>query len=117
MATRKETIEPILDAIRGATVRRMFGEYAIYLDGKVLGFICDDTLFLKNLPEAQDLLADAELGEAYPGSKLYIIADPWLDEPDVLARAACAIADALPPPKPKSKKRQRCMNEPLDHPP
>ena len=53
MATRKETIPPILDAIPGSTVRPMFGEYAIYLDGKVLGFICDDTLLLKNLAPAQ----------------------------------------------------------------
>lgn len=104
MATRKDTIPPILDAIPGAAVRPMFGEYAIYLQGKVLGFICDDTLFLKDLPAARALLPGAELGEAYPGSKLYIIAQPWLDEPEVLAAAARAIADALPAPKPKKPK-------------
>jgi TfoX/Sxy family transcriptional regulator of competence genes len=104
MSTRKDTIPPILDAIPGASVRPMFGEYAIYLEGKVLGFICDDTLFLKNLPQARALLPNAELGEAYPGSKAYIVADPWLDEPEVLAAAARAIADALPAPKPKKPK-------------
>lgn len=83
----------------------MFGEYAIYLQDKVIGFICDDTLFLKNLPEARALLPNAELGEAYPGSKAYIVADPWLDEPEILAHAARALADALPTPKPKTPKR------------
>lgn len=64
MATGKDTIPPILDAIPGATVRPMFGEHAIYLDGKVLGFIRDDTLLLKNLPAPQAHLPGAELAEA-----------------------------------------------------
>lgn len=104
MATRKDSLPPILDAIPGATARSMFGEYALYLQGKVVGFICDDTIFLKNLAEARALLPNAELGPAYPGSKTYIVADPWLDDPQVLAAAARAIADALPAPKPKAPK-------------
>lgn len=107
MATRKDSLPPILDAIPGATVRPMFGEYALYLQGKVVGFICDDTIFLKNLAEARALLPNAELGPAYPGSKAYIVADPWLDDPTVLAAAAQAIADALPSPKPKMPKVPR----------
>ncbi len=104
MATRKDALPPILEAIPGATVRSMFGEYALYVQGKVVGFVCDDTIFLKNLAEARALLPNAELGPAYPGSKAYIVADPWLDDPAVLAAAARAIADALPAPKPKAAK-------------
>ena len=104
MTTRKDSLGPIHDAIPGATVRPMFGEYAIYLQDKVIGFVCDDTLFLKNLPKARALLINAELGQAYPGSKAYIVADLWLDEPEVLAAAARAIAQALPGPKPKKPK-------------
>ena len=104
MSTRKDSLVPILDAIPGATFRSMFGEYAVYLQDRVIGFVCDDTLFLKNLPQARALLPKAELGPAYPGSKAYIVADPWLDEPDVLNAAARAIADALPAPKPKTPK-------------
>lgn len=104
MSTRKDTLPPILDAIPGATTRAMFGEYAVYLQDKVIGFVCDDTLFLKNLPQARALLPKAELEEAYPGSKAYLVADPWLDDPEVLAAAARAIADALPAPKSKTPK-------------
>ena len=103
MATRAETIPPILDAIPGATVRKMFGEYALYLEGRVVALICDDTLFLKDLPEARALLPDAGTGSPYPGAKLHLIADPWLDEPEVLAAAARALARVLPPPKTKRK--------------
>ena len=107
MATRASTIEPILEAITGASVKRMFGEYAVYLEGRVIGFVCDDVLFLKDLPEARAHLLGAEVGPAYPGSKPYLIADPWLDDPKVLARAACALAKVLPPPKPKKLKKAK----------
>ena len=105
MPTRPETIPPILDAIPGTRAARMFGEYGLYLDDRVIALICDDTLFLKNLPEAAALLPGAELGPPYPGARDHLIADPWLDEPEVLAEAARAIARAVPAPKPKAPKR------------
>lgn len=101
MATRAETIPPILDAIPGATVRKMFGEYALYMDGRVVGLICDDTLFLKDLPAARALLPDAGTASPYPGGRPHLIADPWLDEPETLAAAARALAAVVPPPKPR----------------
>lgn len=103
MATRAETNPPILDAIPGATARRMFGEYALYLDGRVVALICDDTLFLKDLPEARALLEGAGTGLPYPGARPHLVADRWLDEPEVLAAAARALAAVLPPPKPRAK--------------
>lgn len=105
MPTRAEAVAPILDAIPGATVRKMFGEYALYLEGRVVALICDDTLFFKDLPEARALMPDAETGAPYPGAKPHLIADPWLDEPEVLAAAARALAAVLPMPKPKRKPR------------
>lgn len=99
MATRTETLAPILDAIPGATARKMFGEYALYLDGRVIALICDDRLFLKNLPEAARLLPGAELGAPYPGARPHLLADPWLDDPETLAAAARALAQVVPTPK------------------
>ena len=29
------------------TAKKMFGEYALYLDGKIVGLICDNQLYLK----------------------------------------------------------------------
>ena len=106
MASSAATIAHIIDTLSDLplTSRKMFGEYALYLDGRVVALICDDTLFLKDLPEARALLPDAETGAPYPGAKPHLIADRWLDEPDVLA-AARALAAVLPPPKPKRKPR------------
>jgi TfoX/Sxy family transcriptional regulator of competence genes len=101
MATRAETITPILDAVPGAFARKMFGEYALYLEGRVVALICDDRLFVKPLSEARALLPGAEEAPPYPGAKPHLVADAWLDEPDTLADALRAVAAALPPPKPK----------------
>lgn len=67
MASRPETIAAILDTLPGATARKMFGEYALYFDGKVVALVCDDSLFVKDLPPARALLPDAPLGAPYPG--------------------------------------------------
>lgn len=104
MPSRPETIPPILDAIPGSRAAKMFGEYGLYLDDRVIALICNDTLFLKNIPEAAALLTGAELGPPYPGAKPHLIANPWLDEPEILAKAAHAVARAVPAPKPKTPK-------------
>jgi DNA transformation protein len=50
MATSRSTTEFILDqlsAVPNVRVRKMFGEYALYCDEKVVALICDDQLFVK----------------------------------------------------------------------
>lgn len=105
MSTRKETIATLLDLIPLAlTTRPMFGEYALYLDGKVLGLVCDDTLFLKDTPAARAHLPDAPTGHPYPGAKAHIDAQAALDDPDSVTAALRALARTLPAPKPKRAK-------------
>ena len=52
MATSRSTTEFILDqlsAVPNVRVRKMFGEYALYCDEKVVALICDDQLFVKTV--------------------------------------------------------------------
>ena len=72
MATRKETVEFILQKLRRRerfAVRAMFGEYALYADGKVVALVCDDLLCVKILPASSELEAQCEKGNPYPGSQ------------------------------------------------
>jgi TfoX/Sxy family transcriptional regulator of competence genes len=85
----------------------MFGEYGLYLDGKIIGGVHDDVLHLKNVAAAATLLPGVALGPPYPGAKPHLIADPWLDDPETLAQAAWAVARSLPPPKPKAVKPKK----------
>lgn len=107
MSTSPATIEHILDTlpVQNLTVRKMFGEYALYLDGIIVAFVCDDTLFIKPTVSVSALLPDAQRGPAYPGSKDYIIGSELLDDPDLCLRALRAVAADAPPPKAKKPKK------------
>lgn len=107
MATRAEAIPPILDAVPGLTARKMFGEYGLFLDGRMVALVCDDRLFVKPLAEARALLPGAAEAVPFPGGKPHLLADEWLDDPDTLAQALRAVAAALPPPAPRKPKGKR----------
>lgn len=50
MASTQRTVDYLLEQLAGAgdvSTRKMFGEYALYCEGKVVAFICDDRLFIK----------------------------------------------------------------------
>lgn len=106
MATDARTAAHVLDQIAGAgavSVRRMFGEYSVYLDGKVIGLICDNQFFVKPTPGALALVRSPDLIEPYPGVKPQIRADDLLDDPQTLVTLVRAVERDLPPPKPKKR--------------
>jgi DNA transformation protein and related proteins len=108
MSSRKETIEFLQEQMSGAgriTARMMFGEYALYCEGKIIAFVCDDQLFLKPTGAARAYLGDSlEEAPAYPGSKMYylISGDKW-DDIDWLCGLIRTTMPELPEPKPKKK--------------
>ena len=110
MATSAATVDHLLDLLSAAGVlsaRKMFGEHALYLDGKVVALICDDTLFLKPTPGALALLPDVEQGPPYPGAKPHLVLTDTLDDTDLAIRAIRAVADDVPRPKPKKPKKPK----------
>jgi DNA transformation protein and related proteins len=87
----------------------MFGEYALYCDGKVVALICDDQMFLKPTEAGRAILGpDPAMGAAYPGAKpSYLIAGDLWDDADWMARIVRSTADALSQPKPKKPKASK----------
>ena len=53
-------------------IKPMMGGYLVYLNGKLIGDICDNELFLKRTSTTDKLLADSELRYPYEGSKTLI---------------------------------------------
>lgn len=109
MATARATVAHLLEALAGlpgVSARAMFGEYALYLDGRVVGLICDDTLFLKDTPGARARIAAPETGAPYPGARPHLVAGTALDDPDALADLLRAIWADLPEPKPRAPRRK-----------
>jgi TfoX/Sxy family transcriptional regulator of competence genes len=106
MGTQPQTIAHLLDALAPLplSARKMFGEYALYLDGKVVALVCDDQLFLKPTPGATAALPDCPQGHPYPGAKPHLLVTHTLDDPKPVIAALKAIVADLPTPKPKKPK-------------
>lgn len=104
MATSKEFIDYVLEClshIEGISARKMFGDYALYMFNRVMGFVCDDQVFLKILPGSTRILGEsAPTGEAYSGSKLYYRIED-LEDNDKMALLFRALYEDVPEPKPK----------------
>ena len=104
MATERSFVEYVTEVARlgdRLTYKKMFGEYALYLDGKVVAFACDNSLFIKPSRAVSTLAPDLPQGPPYPGAKDYPIADELLDDPDALRRLIEETAALMPLPKPK----------------
>ena len=110
MSTQKETVEFILDKLgnfKAFSVRAMFGEYALYADGKVVGLICNDQLYVKILPASLELENICDKDEAYLGSKkFYVVEESQLSQIKNLSDILLDIAKALPEKKVKKKKKK-----------
>jgi DNA transformation protein and related proteins len=112
MATKEATVEFILDQLSGAgevRARKMFGEYAIYCNEKVVALICDDQLFVKITDAGKKFIGEAyEEGFAYPGAKLSMrINEEMLEDRERLSELIRLTAEALPMPKPKKFKLKK----------
>jgi TfoX/Sxy family transcriptional regulator of competence genes len=104
MTTSPTSIAHVLDTLPGTSARAMFGEYALYLEGRVIGLVCDDTLFIKPVKGAIALLPGAEMGPPYPGAKDHIIVADALDDADLMGRMLRILVAEVPLPKPKKAK-------------
>lgn len=109
MATSQATIDYLLDQLSGVpsvTARKMFGEYAVYCSGKVVGLVSNDTLFVKITDEGKRFAGSSyEEGEAYPGSKPWMrIDEDRIEDRDWLGELIEITAMHAPRPKPKKKK-------------
>lgn len=108
MASNPDFVQYIVDQCAGAgeiVTRKMFGDYAIYCNGKVFGLICDDCFYLKPTDAVRPLLRSVEMAPPYDGAKDYfLIID--VDDHDYLAMLVSETCRALPEPKPKKTPSQ-----------
>ncbi|HVH34824.1 MAG TPA: TfoX/Sxy family protein [Tahibacter sp.] len=114
MATAHSFVEYVAEQSRleqRLSFKKMFGEYAVYLDGKVVAFACDNSLFIKPSAETARLTAELPQRPPYPGAKDYPVADQLLDEPDELRALLLATERAMPAPKAKAVAKGKARPE------
>ena len=103
MASHQDFMDYVCDQISGAgriTFRKMFGEYAVYCNGKVVALVCDDQLFVKPTPGGRALLGTIREGFPFPGAKPQFLITDELDDRALMTRLISITEYELPAPKP-----------------
>lgn len=81
--------------------KKMFGEYGIYCNNKIIGLICDNQFYLKKTNFAQQLLGpNAQEAAPYANAKPQYLIDS-LDDTAFLCKLIQGTYNELPAPKPK----------------
>lgn len=109
MSSQQKTVDYILEQSAGAgdvSARKMFGEFGMYCDGKIIALICDDQLFVKPTQAGRDYIGAVTEGLPFPKANPYFLIDGDLwDDADWMAGLVRVTAAELPMPKPKKGKK------------
>ena len=104
MATSKEYIDFVCEQIEGIgdiSTKKMFGEYMLYVNDKPLLTVCDNTVFVKKVPELASVMANAAVGCPYEGAKEHYILD--IDDTALTAQVIAILEPITPVPKKRKK--------------
>jgi DNA transformation protein and related proteins len=110
MASQQSTVDYIVEQAASAgtvSARKMFGEYAVFCNGKIVAMIVKDELFIKPTVPGRHYLTDVTERPPYRSAKPYfwISGDRW-DDSDWLSGLMQTTAAALPIPVKKPRKRK-----------
>jgi TfoX/Sxy family transcriptional regulator of competence genes len=107
MSSNQSTVDFIVDQMMGAgevSFKKMFGEYGIYCDGKMVALVCDDKLFVKPTIGGKAFIVEITEGSPYPGAKpCYLISGHKLEDHEWLSELIKITTEELPIPIKKKK--------------
>lgn len=107
MASQQSIADYIVEQLAGSgvTARKMFGEYGLFSQGKMVALICDDQLFVKPTDAGRAFLGDCPEGQPYPRAKPHFLieAERW-DDAEWLTKLIMLTSAELPIPKQKPRK-------------
>ena len=110
MSTQQSTVDFLLEQMESAgkvSAKKMFGEYGVYCEGKMVALVCDDELFVKPTTAGREFVGECIEKAPYPGAKpcLLIKAEKW-DEREWLSELIRVSAEHLPASKPKAARKK-----------
>ena len=82
-------------------IKPMMGGYLVYFNGKLIGDVCGDELFLKRTPTSDRLLAESELRYPYEESKTLMHVFDNFDDKALIQELLVGMYAELPEKKPK----------------
>ena len=107
MSSDQSFVEFIADQMRTAgtiTYRKMFGDYALYCNGKVIGLVCDNQLFIKPTEKGRDYIGRVIEAAPYPGARPHYLIESEFEDQEWVSDLVKITAESLPMPK-KRKSR------------
>ncbi len=99
-----EFVHEAFSAAGDIVIKSMMGGYLVYLNGKPVGDICDNELFLKRTPTTDKLLTNSELRYPYKGSKTLMYVFDRFEDTDLITELLEGMYAELPEKKPKKTK-------------
>jgi TfoX/Sxy family transcriptional regulator of competence genes len=109
MSSEESLVQFVAGQIEDAgeiTYRKMFGEYAVYCDGKVVVLVCDDQVFVKPTDGGRAFIGDVVEAPPYPGAKPSFLIEDGLENREWFSELVRISASELPMPKPRKKMRR-----------
>lgn len=107
MSSNQDFVDFIVEQMEDAgsiNYRKMFGEYGLYCDGKIVALICNDQLFVKPTEAGRAFIRDVVEAPPYPGAKNYFLIEEGIEDQEWLGSLIRISADELPEPRPRKKK-------------
>ena len=108
MASEQQFVDYVVDQLAPAgdiLAKKMFGEYGIYCDGVFFAVICDNKLFIKPTEAGRAFIGEVVEAPAYEGAKPSFLIEAQLENSKWLSAMTRITIAALPPPKPRKKKK------------
>ena len=110
MASDQEFVDFVLDQLKGVggiTSKKMFGEYALYCEGKIVALVCDNQLFIKPTEAGRSFIGDVVEAPPYPGAKPSFLIEEQIEDKDWLSTLVRLTEQELPKPKVKKKAKKK----------
>lgn len=109
MASDQKFVDFIIDQVGTDKLlyKKMFGEYGLYYDGKLVGLVCDNKLFIKPTHSGREFINDVVEAPPYPGAKPSFLIEDKLEDHAWLKRLIIITADELAEPKVKKKSKSK----------
>ena len=108
MASDQSFVEFIVDQIENVgqiTHKKMFGEYALYCEGKVVALVCDNRLFVKPTEGGRAFIGNPVEAPAYTGAKPSFLIDDRVENRMWISNLIRITFQELPEQKIKKKKK------------
>jgi TfoX/Sxy family transcriptional regulator of competence genes len=107
MSSSQNTVDFIVGQMMGAgevSFKKMFGEYGIYCDSRMVASVCDDKLFVKSTTRGRTYIGNVVEASPYPGAKpAFLISAKKMGDAEWLSGLVKITAEELPLPVKKKK--------------